>query len=360
MGQHGRMRPSAPAPVMTDVARLAGVSHQTVSRVVNGSPHVSGPTRAKVLAAMEQLGYRRNGLARALARRRSGILGVITFNTVLYGPVSTLYSVEQAASTVGLGVTIAVADRVASTEVVRALSRLQDQSVEGIVALAPQRDAVAALSAELRSLPAVLVGGVLGGGGSTTRVAHSGPPAVGIDQYGGGVAATRHLLELGHRTVHHLAGPADWLDAVWRTEGWRDTLTEAGLLAPAPAAGDWSARSGYAAMRELLAADPGLTAVFVANDQMSLGALRALDEAGRRVPEDVSMVGFDDVPEAEFFGPPLTTVRQQFTEAGRRAVAMLLDQISPDGDQELAGTETRALVPTRLLVRGSTAPAARH
>jgi DNA-binding LacI/PurR family transcriptional regulator len=356
------MRPSVSAPVMTDVARLAGVSHQTVSRVVNDSPHVSGPTRAKVLAAMEQLGYRRNGLARALARRRSGILGVITFNTVLYGPVSTLYSVEQAASTVGLGVTIAVADRVASADVVQALSRLQDQSVEGIVALAPQRDAVAALSAELRTLPAVLVGGVLGGAGpaSMARAVHAGPPAVGIDQYGGAVAATRHLLELGHRTVHHLAGPADWLDAVWRAEGWRDTLTAAGLLAPAPAAGDWSARSGYAAMRELLAAHPALTAVFVANDQMALGALRALDDAGRRVPEDVSVVGFDDVPEAEFFGPPLTTVRQHFTEAGQRAVAMLLDLLQPEDPAAPAGTEAQTLVPTELLVRRSTAPAPRE
>jgi DNA-binding LacI/PurR family transcriptional regulator len=374
------MRTPAAAPVMTDVARLAGVSHQTVSRVVNDSPNVSGPTRAKVLAAMEQLGYRRNGLARALARRRSGTLGVITFDTVLYGPVSTLYSVEQAAGGVGLGVSIAVAERVGSAEVVRALSRLQDQSVEGIVALAPQRDAVQALAAELRSMPAVLVGGVLGGGERSGTPVHQGLPAVGIDQYGGGAAATRHLLELGHHTVHHIAGPADWLDAVWRTEGWRDTLTAAGRLAPAPAAGDWSARSGYQGMRALLADHPDLTAVFAGNDQMALGALRALGEAGRRVPGEVSVVGFDDIPESEFFGPPLTTVRQHFTEAGRRAVSMLLDLLEPGGGELVtpAGDEppgaagraravdvrvergdgkadAAALVPTELVVRESTA-----
>jgi hypothetical protein len=174
MGQHGRVRQSTPAPVMTDVARLAGVSHQTVSRVVNDSPHVSGPTRAKVLAAMEQLGYRRNGVARALARRRSGTLGVITFDTVLYGPVSTLYSVEQAASSVGLGVTIAVVEEVAAEDVVRALARLQDQSVEGVIALAPQRDAVDTLIAALRSTPSVFVGGVIGG---STAAAAPRPPA---------------------------------------------------------------------------------------------------------------------------------------------------------------------------------------
>jgi DNA-binding LacI/PurR family transcriptional regulator len=361
MGQHVPMRPSGPAPVMTDVARLAGVSHQTVSRVVNGSPHVSEPTRAKVLAAMEELGYRRNGVARALARRRSGTLGVITFDTVRYGPVSTLYSIEQAASSVGLGVSIAVAERVDSDEVVRALARLQEQSVEGILAIAPQRDAVDALSAELRGRPAVLVGGVHGGGAgrfaAADELAHPGQPAVGIDQRGGAAAATRHLLDLGHRTVHHLAGPRGWLDAEWRTEGWRATLAAAERPEPDTVAGDWSAGSGYRAMRRMLAAHPDLTAVFAANDPMALGALRALDEAGRRVPEDVSVVGFDDVPEAEYFRPPLTTVRQLFTEAGRRAVEMLLDMLRPeDSGALLLPREPAPVVPTELVVRRSTGP----
>jgi DNA-binding LacI/PurR family transcriptional regulator len=349
----GTMPQPAPAPVMTDVARLAGVSHQTVSRVVNGSPHVSGPTRARVLAAMAELGYRRNAVARALATRRSGTLGVITFDTVLYGPVSTLYSVEQAASTFGLGVSIAVVDQISSSAVERALARLQDQSVEGVVALAPQQDAVEVLTAELRPVPTVFVGGLVGsasGEGGRPPV-----PAVGIDQRGGAEAATRHLLDLGHRTVHHLAGPPDWLDARWRAEGWRATLTAAGAPVHDPVVGDWSARSGYAAMQKLLAADPALSAVFVANDQMALGALRALDEAGRRVPEDVSVVGFDDMPEAEFFRPPLTTIRQHFPEAGRRAVRLLLDLIRPESADAAAATP--ALVPTELVIRRSSGPA---
>jgi DNA-binding LacI/PurR family transcriptional regulator len=345
------MKSDAPAPVMTDVARLAGVSHQTVSRVVNGSPNVSGPTKAKVLAAMEELGYRRNAVARALATRRSGTLGVITFNTVLHGPVTTLYGVEQAASALGLGVSIAVVDQITSEAVVRALTRLQDQSVDGVVAMAPQQDALRALTAELPALPTVFVGGVLGGGAGEA----SALPAVGTDQRGGAHAATRHLLDLGHRTVHHLAGPQDWLDASWRVEGWRAALSAAGAPEPEFVAGDWSARSGYSAMRTLLAADPGLTAVFVANDQMALGALRALDEAGRSVPGDVSVVGFDDVPEAEFFRPPLTTVRQQFAEAGRRAVQLLLDLIRPQDAP--SGPSPHPLVPTELLVRRSSGPA---
>ncbi|GAA3042787.1 LacI family DNA-binding transcriptional regulator [Pseudonocardia yunnanensis] len=341
------MPDSPPAPVMTDVARLAGVSHQTVSRVVNDSPHVSAQTRTRVLAAMEQLGYRRNAVARALATRRSGTLGVITFDTVLHGPVTTLYGVEQAAGALGLGVSIAVVDRVSSDAVVRALGRLEDQSVEGVVALATQEDAVRALTAGLRALPAVFVGGLAG-------AAEAGAPAVGTDQLTGARDATRHLLELGHRTVHHLAGPQDWLDGRWRVEGWREALRSACAEEPALVEGDWSARSGYVGMREMLAADPALTAVFAANDQMALGALRALDEVGRRVPDDVSIVGFDDIPEAEFFRPPLTTVRQHFAESGQLAVHLLLGLIRPE--DAAAGAAPPPLVPTELMVRRSSGP----
>jgi DNA-binding LacI/PurR family transcriptional regulator len=329
---------------MTDVARLAGVSHQTVSRVVNNSPHVSEPTRAKVLTAMEQLGYRRNAIARALATRRSGTIGVITFDTVLYGPVSTLYSVEQAAGKLGLGVSIAVVDQISSEAVARALTRLHDQTVEGVVALAPLQDAVAALTTPLRSVPAVVVSAALD---------RSPVPAVGIDQRGGAAAATQHLLDLGHRTVHHLAGPQDWIDAWCRTEAWRATLSATNAPIPEPITGDWSARSGYAAMRKLLLADPALTAVFAANDQMALGALRALDECGRRVPDDVSIVGFDDVPEAEYFRPPLTTVRQHFAAAGQRAVHLLLELIRPEGPPATSYADAPSIAPTELVIRAS-------
>lgn len=356
VGHDVRMPPSS-APVMTDVARLAGVSHQTVSRVLNDSPHVSKPTRAKVLAAMEELGYRRNMVARALATRRTGTLGVIAFNTVLYGPVSTLYAVEQAASRFGLGVSIAVVDRISSEDIGRALTRLQDQSVEGVVAIAPQRDAVRTLSTELHAMPTVFVGGVVGGAASDALAEDDRPPTIGIDQFGGAEAAVRHLLDLGHSTVAHLAGPQDWMDARWRLEGWLATLAAAGAPPAAAEYGDWSARSGYSAMHRLLADDPDLTAVFAANDQMALGALRALDEAGRRVPEDVSIVGFDDVPEAEFFRPPLTTVRQRFAEEGGLAVALLLDIIRPDDSADHPTAAPDTLVPTELLVRNSSAPA---
>jgi len=336
---------SGPTPVMHDVARRAGVSHQTVSRVINNSPNVSGPTRAKVLAAMAELEYRPNAVARALASRRSGTVGVATFDTVLHGPISTLYAVVQAASAHGLGTSVAVVDAPRSAvdpdAVTRAVRRLTDQSVEGIIVLAPHRDAVRALAP--RFVPTVVVGGA----------SAPGTPTVGIDQFGGAVAATRHLLDLGHRVVHHLAGPPGWLDAEQRRAGWRAALEASGAGLPAPVQGDWSVRSGYAAMRALLAADPGLTAVFVANDQMALGALSALRAAGRPVPADVSVVGFDDVAEAEFYQPPLTTVGQNFAEAGARAVEVLLDLIRPTAR---AGTEPAGatLVATELVIRSST------
>ncbi len=330
---------------MTDVARLAGVSLQTVSRVVNDAPNVSGPTRARVLAVMDELGYRRNAVARALATRRSGIIGVLTIDVVLHGPLQMLYGVERAASRLGLGLGVAVADRVSPDGIRRALGRLQDQGVEGVVALAPHEDAVPVLTASLSAMPAVLVGGYRQGGPAL--------PTVELDHHGGAVTATRHLLGLGHRTVHHLAGPPHWLPARRRIEGWSGALHAAGAPRPEPRRGDWTARSGHAVMQALLADDPGLTAVFAANDQMALGALAALADAGRRVPQDVSVVGFDDTPEAPFFRPALTTVRPRFDEVGDRAVRLLLATIRPD-DVPAASASQR--VPAELVVRASTGP----
>ena len=171
-----------------------------------------------------------------------------------------------------------------------------------------------------------------------------------VDQREGARLATEHLLALGHTTVHHLAGPAEWQEAELRVEGWRDALDAAGARGRAPPRGDWSPRSGYEAGRSLLELGD-LTAVFVANDQMALGLIRLLHEHGRRVPEDVSIVGFDDIPEAEFFLPPLTTVRQEFNEMGRLALHCLLDGIGAR-----TRSTTPSIVPATLIVRASAAP----
>jgi DNA-binding LacI/PurR family transcriptional regulator len=334
--------------VMTDVARLAGVSYQTVSRVVHDSPHVRRETRGRVLAAIRQLDYQPNSVAQALVTGRSRALGVVSFDTTLYGPASTLLGVEEAAHEAGYAVSISSLKLLDRTSVVSAVERLRRQGVDGVVVVAPQRSAVDALLHLSSDLPVVAV--------------EAGPddsiPVVAVDQLAGAVLATRHLLDLGHRTVWHIAGPADWLEAEQRVVGWRKTLKAAGARLPPLLRGDWSARSGYEVGQRLLAGGeaparerPGLdvTAVFVGNDQMALGLLRLLHEKGREVPRQVSVVGFDDIPEAAYFTPPLTTVRQDFAEVGRRCLHLLLAQIESG-----ATSRSRVVVPSELVVRSST------
>jgi DNA-binding LacI/PurR family transcriptional regulator len=331
--------------VMADVARRAGVSHQTVSRVLNDHPSVRPETRERVLQAIDELAYRRNSSARALVTRRTNTLGVVAFDTTLYGPASTLFGIEQAARDAGYFISIVSLKTITTKSVSEALDYLAEQSVDGVIVIAPQRTAVEALAALPGDVPVVAVEG-----GQAP-----GSPVVSVDQRAGAAAATRHLLDLGHRTVWHIAGPMDWLEAEARRDAWRDTLTAAG--APRPdvlSHGDWSPLSGYEAGRRLVerrAAGEDITAVFVANDQMALGTLRALREARIDVPGDVSIVGFDDIPEAEFFSPPLTTVRQDFAALGRNSIGVLLNLI----DSEPSGPPQQVVVPASLVVRASSA-----
>jgi DNA-binding LacI/PurR family transcriptional regulator len=331
------------APVMADVARIAGVSHQTVSRVLNDHPNVRQATRERVLAAIRELGYRPNAAARTLVTRRTRTLGVISFNTTLYGPASMLYGIEQAARQDDYFVTVAALAALDRRSVLEAVDRLRDQAVEGIIVIAPQTTAVAALATVPADVALVAVG----------CGTHASLRSVAVDNEAGAERATSYLLDLGHRTVHHLAGPKSWLDAQEREAGWRRTLERRGAPVTEPmVGGDWSARTGYEYGRRI-AADPSVTAVFCANDHMALGLLRALQEAGRHVPDDISVVGFDDIPEAEFFGPPLTTVRQDFDEVGRRALRALVEAID-SGPAESGGAARLGIEPT-LVVRSSAA-----
>ena len=330
------------APVMSDVGRLAGVSHQTVSRVINGSPHVRPETRDRVLAAMEELGYRPNPVARALVTGRSRTLGVVSFDTTLYGPASTLFGIERAAHDAGYFIIVASLKALDRSSVSDAVERLRRQGVDGILVIAPHEEAGDALLHTHADVPLVAV----------EAGPDDGPAVVAVDQVGGAMIATEHLLELGHRTVHHISGPTNFKESRQRRQGWRAALEAAGAEVPEPLVGDWSPRAGYELGRQLNA-DPTVTAVFVANDQMALGMLRATHEAGREVPGELSVVGFDDIPEAAYFLPPLTTVRQDFIEMGRRSLRLLLDTIE-------AGPQTGdgSLVPPELIVRASTGPGA--
>ncbi len=327
-------------PSMADVAQRAGVSHQTVSRVLNASPLVKPETRERVLAAIHDLGYRRNHAARALATNRSGQIGMISAHLALHGPSMIASAVQDAGHEAGYQVSVIGLREISDASFEEAADRLLDQAVEAVVVAVAHRDAIHVVRSLSLSIPVVLVQGVTGGE----------PMAAGIDQWSGALLATEHLLDLGHRQVAHVSGPLDWIEASQRRIGWHDAHQRRDLLPGPEIEGDWSAASGYdAGVR--IAHSPETTAVFVANDTMALGVLRALHEAGRRVPEDVSIVGFDDVPDAGYYWPGLTTVRQQFADLGRRAVELTVRAL---GGEE--APETPLLVP-ELIVRDSTTSA---
>ncbi|GAA3836454.1 LacI family DNA-binding transcriptional regulator [Streptomyces phyllanthi] len=330
-------------PVMDDVARLAGVSKQTVSRVLNGNPAVRAETREAVLDAMRSLGYRPSRSARSLASGRTRMLGVISFDAARYGPASTLTAINSAAQEAGYLVSSIALDTADRDTVVRAVDRLSAEGADGVIAIAPQRWVGRALAEARLDTPLVTLDNALG----------DGTPMVSSDSPAGARAATEHLLGLGHTTVWHIAGPTGWTSADLRLAGWRDTLEAAGAEVPESLLGDWSADSGYALGRRL-ARRPDVTAVFASNDQMALGVLRAFHEAGRRVPEEVSVVGYDDIPEAAHLLPPLTTVRTDFTELGTRSLRLLLARIEGPAEPRID-----PVAPVELVVRHSTGPAPR-
>jgi DNA-binding LacI/PurR family transcriptional regulator len=329
------------APVMADVARLAGVSHQTVSRVINAHPSVNPETRVRVETAIAQLGYRRNTAARALVTRSTRTLGVISVDTSNYGPSSTLFAIEGAARAAGYFLNFVSLRDVDRRHMSEAIDHLMGAGVEGLVAIAPLRAAVEALRGVSVEVPLVEVE-------ATDVFAETG---VVVDQRGGAQTATRHLLGLGHDTVLHVAGPTGWLEAEARVRGWQSALADAGREVPDVLEGDWSPQSGFEIGQTVIdrVRSGEVTAIFVGNDQMALGLIRALVEAGVSVPGDVSVVGFDDIPESAYYLPPLTTLRQDFAEVGRRCIHLLLDRIA--GNPGPAGP---AIQP-ELLVRASTA-----
>lgn len=328
------------SPTLEDVARLAGVSHQTVSRVVNDYPHIRPEVRERVGVAIRQLGYRRNRTARDLARGRSHVVGVVVADLGQTGPAAALAAVEVAARAAGYGVTVVTLAGPGGAAMDDALGLLAERAIEGIVVVAEED--VEARAARLRWVgpPIVTLG----------ASAERDDRGVEVDTRAGARLAVRHLAELGHVGIRHLAGPVGYRVSAERRAGWESELAAHGLRAALPvAARDWSPAAGYVAGREL-ARDRGMTAVFAANDDLALGLLLALHEAGRAVPGEVSVVGYDDDPRAAFTIPPLTTVRQDFARLGALAVARLLAAIADDGRAPESGRD-----PQELVVRASTA-----
>ncbi|ROS73336.1 LacI family DNA-binding transcriptional regulator [Cellulomonas sp. PhB143] len=332
-------RRKGPGPSMADVAALAQVSSQTVSRVANGHPSVRADTRDRVLAAMETLGYAPNTAARALRYGRFGTIGLIAHRLARTGESRTVEGVVEAARALGLTVTLVDVLAPTTHDMTEAVAQLNHQSIDGLVIIRSELSATENLLLPAR-LPVVV---------SDSRLLGS-RPAVGTDQGQGSRLLVEHLLGLGHRTVHHLAGPAESGPAQERRDVWAQVLRAAGRPVPPHGEGDWTAQAGYAWGAGLDLDD--VTAVFCANDEMAAGVVRALHERGVRVPQEVSVVGFDDVALAGYLWPPLTTVRQDFQKIGAELVRLLAEQM--DSGQDMS--DVHVTVPVELVTRESTAP----
>jgi DNA-binding LacI/PurR family transcriptional regulator len=330
---------------ITDVARLAGVSHQTVSRVLNNENTVRPSTRARVEHAIAELKYRPSMVARALVTRKTRTIGLISTGNPLYGPSSTALGFNEAAREAGYQVTIASMSTSDRQAILDAVDVLLAQNVEALVLIASDFGAIEAIQDIELGVPLI----------TAESSGRMGVHSVSIDQFRGAELATTYLADLGHRTIVHLAGPPGSLDAAERERGWRSVLTGRGLEVREPVVGDWSPESGFEATQRLL--DGGaFTAVFSANDQMALGVLHALSDRGLRVPEQISVVGFDDIPEAAHFIPPLTTVRQDFAELGRRIVEALLEVLRGEDAGEPVRTEPTLIVRKSAVAAESNGP----
>ncbi|WP_433062937.1 LacI family DNA-binding transcriptional regulator [Dactylosporangium sp. CS-033363] len=318
LGAAAPRRPGRPASIR-DVAQAAGVSYQTVSRVINSHPRVAPVTRELVLRSIRELGFRPNRAARALAGGQIDSIGVLTSNTMLYGYASTIAGIEQEARRNGLSIGITVLAEPQPAAVRAAVERtLMPGGAVVVLAFDRAGELALAVVEELAPALGVRVAAALQSRGDAPDPAR---PWCWLDDRVAAREATRYLLDLGHATVHYIELPSSTGEAQ-RTAGWREALLEAGIDPPVPVPGGWDCAAGYRAGRAL-AADPAVTAVLCGNDDLAVGVLSALREAGRPVPASVSVVGFDDMPQSAYLAPALTTVRLDFVGLGRDCVALL-------------------------------------
>ena len=328
--------PTSRSVGVRDVAARAGVSRQTVSRVLNDHPDVADATRAQVEKAMAELGYRMNNAARALGTRRTRTIGVLASDALHYGPSRSIAAIEASSRDAGYWVTTAFADSGDTASVTAAVEHLRAQSVEGLIVFAPHARTLDALAGIEFDVPVAAL-----------HAAGRGEPGLTVDQAAGAALAVDALADAGHDRIAHLAGPADWLEAEARAAGFHAAVAARGLEAGPVIAGDWTAGSGHRAARAIR--DAGATAVFAGNDQMALGLIGGLRALGIDVPGEISIAGFDDAPDAAYLWPALTTVRQDFDEPARRAVASVTGA---------AATPAAPVAPV-LVPRSSIAPPAR-
>lgn len=316
--------PRPPRVTIREIARMCGVSVQTVSRVINNRPDVAPATREAVEAAIAAVGFQPSAVARSLVHRRSQTLGVIATGLAYFGVAQTLNGITEASQEADFGLLLKELPNEDGEGVAAAVRFLLAHRVEGIILFAPPDvGSVAAIQEAFPTVrpPIVLIKSEPSASFST----------IAVDNRGGARAATNHLIETGRRQIAHLSGPTSWREARDRAEGWREAMLGAGLPPGPIAHGDWSSSSGEVAFAALLDQAPDLDAVFVANDQMALGLLHLANARGIAIPNRIAVVGFDGLPEAAQFTPSLTTVVQPLRELGRLAVRELLEAIEDDG-----------------------------
>jgi LacI family transcriptional regulator len=330
-----------------DVAKHAQVSPGTISNVLTGKRRVSETTRSRVLEAVEELGYHPNILARSLINRRSETLAVVATGIDYFGPSQTVVGIEQEAHELGYFLLLSLLYQ-PDSPVDTALAGLIGRHVDGIIWAVPEvsDNRKWITSVRLQNLPPVVF---------LSTAARPGLAVVAADNRNGATQAVRHLVDVGRRTIGVITGPLHWWEARERLVAWADTLRQIGL--PTDDAlqveGNWSAMSGEQGLRRLLTQRPDVDAVFACNDQMALGALRAAHAAGRRVPEDLAVVGYDNIPESAYFQPPLTTVYQGMIEVGRVAVRKLHTMIEAKYDGDAVVGPLHTLLSPELVIRES-------
>jgi LacI family transcriptional regulator len=329
------------------VAKAAGVSTQTVSRVINDRPDVSPETRGRIQQVIVELDYQPSALARSLIQQRSYTLGIVTAGLKFTGPSRTLNGITNKAEELGYALLLEQMLQFDTDPIKPLLQNLLARHVDGIVWAVPEvGDNRRWVGEILNDVPVPVV--------FLTMQPRPGVSTVAVDNYAGGRLATRHLLEQGCRRIGHISGPLDWWEARQRKQAWKDTLQEAGLTATDKdcAEGNWSASSGEAAFTQLLESYPGMEAVFVGNDQMALTVLQVAHRQGLRVPQDLAVIGFDNMAESAYFWPALSTINHSLYELGCRAVQETVEQIEAVRRDERLEPQNILLSPD-LIVRES-------
>lgn len=322
-----------------DVAKLAGVSHQTVSRVLNNHLSLKPSTRLKVEAAIKELEYRPNQAARQLVTSESRIIGLLVTGSELWGPSSILNAMEREARMAGysvISISIVQESRESWREGIEQLRRL---NIDGVITIALPRELIAEVESAVPSAVLVVV---------DTEPSRKFD-VVNIDNLAGGKMATEYLIELGHSRILHITGPVRAYEAEMRRLGYEQAMKEASLT-PQVVEGDWFIKTGFTVGMTLASMKQRPTAIFCANDHLALGVLKAFSQQGLQTPGDLSLIGFDDIPECAYFTPSLTTVKQDFDELGKLAINKMLSQL-----KESTKLETLMIKP-QLIVRDSAQP----